>query len=155
MEEKEKKKEKKGLSLISSIFPTITLSFILIRALEIIIIVLLFKYLPFSFYAKVPIISFLFAVYILIKTKDFRSARKTFLSFTITIYILGTLNIYLGGLGTAGFVLSVLLFAGFRLWRQRKLYLRGLRTIETSLFGKALDKENFKDGERPVLKTRS
>lgn len=42
-------------------------------------------------------------------------------------------------------------FLVYRVWRGRVLFVRSMRFVEEKLFGKSLDKSNFKKGEKPSV----
>ena len=51
---------------------------------------------------------------------------------------------FFGKFGIVGYFLVCFSIAGMQLWRGRKLFMQGMRDIETQIFGKPLDKENWR-----------
>lgn len=54
-------------------------------------------------------------------------------------------------LGWLGVILVLLAFLVYKLWRGWSLFMRSTRHIEKILFGKPLDKSEFKEGEKPSI----
>lgn len=52
-------------------------------------------------------------------------------------------------LGWLGVILVLLAFLVYKFVKGRLLFMRGMRRVETILFGKPLDKKNWKQGEKP------
>jgi len=46
--------------------------------------------------------------------------------------------------GAIGIIVLILLLSGYRLYRARSLYMEGLRDIETRIWGKPLDKKEWR-----------
>ena len=42
-------------------------------------------------------------------------------------------------------------FLIYKVWRGRELFMRSMRFVEEKLFGRSLDKDNFKEGEKPSI----
>lgn len=122
--------------------PNILMSFIIIG------IIILFK--P-NFIGLLGIIS----IVILVQQLKNKSKLKTIIYslihswFYITI-IYGMYHV-LGGYGLIGYTVSILILALWRMYANRIILMDGMRRIETMLFGKPLDKENWKDGEKPKI----
>lgn len=53
--------------------------------------------------------------------------------------------------GLAGLILSVLALAGWLIYKQRKSIKKAIKFFECQIFGKALDKENWQDGDKPRM----
>lgn len=52
------------------------------------------------------------------------------------------------------FIGFVFVYAGWRIWKQRESFLSALRTFETMIWGKPLDKEYWNPGEWKSRKKR-
>lgn len=64
---------------------------------------------------------------------------------TITIFVI--LIKYLGGFGVIGLFLIVILMVLFKLIKNKKQYFEALKTIETMIWQKPLDKDQWNKGE--------
>ena len=51
------------------------------------------------------------------------------------------------GYGVIGFLVFILAIAGYKMYLMREMLKGGMRNIETSIFGKPLDKESWEKGE--------
>lgn len=72
----------------------------------------------------------------------------------VIIYIVLLLIIVevLGPKGFIGVITGVILYLSYRLYIGRKDIMMGVRHIEIMIFGKPLDKEYWKKGEKPIWK---
>jgi hypothetical protein len=139
-------------NLIKQIFPQMTGKFILIRVLEIVIFIALLRKLPMAYPLKVLTISMIFGLYTLINSKlNWARALKSSLYIALVLFLIKYMLDFLGKWGTAGVILGMTILASWRLIKQRKMFMRGLRVIETEMFGKPLDRENWK-GKKPKLR---
>jgi len=84
-----------------------------------------------------------------IKNKELKTFK--FIKLCITTYISILLIVsaikWLGAYGIIGFVLIVIFFGAYKIYKQRKFFMEGMREIETMIFGKSLDKKNWDKGE--------
>jgi len=62
----------------------------------------------------------------------------------IIAFMIYTFRLF-GGYGWLGFIVAVIIILLVRGWKYRKVYTDTLKEMETSAFGKSLDKENWKD----------
>jgi hypothetical protein len=56
------------------------------------------------------------------------------------------------GYGLAGFVLLILIIVMIGLWKARQSFMTNLRGLETVMYGKPLDKELWKKGEKVKMR---
>jgi hypothetical protein len=68
---------------------------------------------------------------------------KIYISLLVIIYTIS----WLGAKGLVGFFIVIILISAYRIIKGNKLYMQGMREIETMIFGKSLDKENWDKGE--------
>ncbi len=67
----------------------------------------------------------------------------------------GALYLYIhffGKFGIWGYFIVCFSIAGIQLWRGRKLFMQGMRDIETQIFGKTLDKKNWRKKDKMLFK---
>lgn len=80
--------------------------------------------------------------------KDFKAFYKSLLFSAFFVGLFFVLGTFFGSVSV------LVLFLGFVLWRiirGRFVFMNSMRKIETILFGKSLDKENFKTGKKPSI----
>lgn len=80
----------------------------------------------------------------------FPFASALFASFRIAVFVLLLVWLF-HGLGVFGLVLGSALVAGYIIARRWRMYMFGVRQIETVLYGKPLDKENWVNEKPPSL----
>lgn len=76
-----------------------------------------------------------------------RSSKKSIMNIIKSGLYAGALYLFIGFFGKFGVVRYFIIcfsIAGIQLWRGRKLFMQGIRDIETQIFGKTLDKENWR-----------
>lgn len=77
--------------------------------------------------------------------------KKPRLRSLIKLFIVGSiiywLAVYTGAYGFLGVVAFVLIVAAYKIFIQKSEYMMALRTIESKIFGKPLDRKNWEPGE--------
>lgn len=110
---------------------------------------LLILYITYIFVAKKGVVSIIlwsFFVIILIDVLPLLVEHgKRYIKTLVTISILFSLIYYLGQYGFIGGLLIVLLIVVYKLITGRKQYMASIRHIETKIWGKPLDKKEWKD----------
>ena len=90
-------------------------------------------------------------IYLISSAKNKELKTFKFIKFCITTYISVLIIVlgirWLGAYGIIGFVLIVVFFGAYKIIKQRKFFMEGMREIETMIFGKSLDKKNWIKGE--------
>lgn len=89
-------------------------------------------------------------VYRVIRKKEAWSIGKfikTILKTSATMLLILYLIRWLGAYGIIGFILIIFILAGWRIIRNKKMYMDGLRNIESMIWGKPLDKKEWKKDE--------
>ena len=66
---------------------------------------------------------------------------KAAIVLSIILYVMQLLGAY----GVIGFIISIVLLVVYKLYKGKDMYLSGMRNIEEKIWGKPLDKENWKD----------
>lgn len=117
------------------------------------VIVLVFRPSMYWFIALLCSVVLLQAAYSRIKNKapfkPFKVGKKL-LQACVFGFLIYYLSHFFGAYGLAGYVVFVLLLSGFVIWRRRDIYLQAIRTIETRLFGKPLDRSSW-NGQKPIV----
>lgn len=73
-----------------------------------------------------------------------------FLSILLLIYLWERFKIY----GVLIYTIFLLTWALWKVWSNKEIILTNMRLLEAGLFGKPLDKENWKKGELSKVKTK-
>jgi len=95
------------------------------------------------------VLSFTYLLIKSIREKKKPLIKQYFVS-AITITIFFTIAYYLGGYGVVGMVMLILGVVLYKLFVRRSQMMKGMREVETMMFGKSLDKNNWVD-EKPRL----
>jgi len=102
------------------------------------------------------IIIYMLTVYCASTIKDILKFKKWiigFIKYVIFIVILYTIAYISLGYGTIGFTLYILALSLFKIFgtkQSRNNYMSGMRNIESMLFGKSLDKNNWVDNKPKI-----
>ena len=81
------------------------------------------------------------------KFKQIWGKSKHYLILGIQLWIVITLYQHFGGKGILYFALAIALILLVRGWKYRKLFIYNLEKIETTIWGKPLNKDNWEKGE--------
>lgn len=115
-------------------------------------IFLLFTFFEFSLVKLFFIVTVAYLVKALI-LRDY--SIKNLLKGLLFAYTVIALFVFIPGrYGFLGVVLLLLGLAGFRIWKGWSIMLSSMRMVETRLFGKALDRAEWVDGEKPGFKKK-
>lgn len=102
-------------------------------------------------------ISFFFYLFIIIRQKkkfSFPDMLIQLAKTTVTVTIIVYLFRWFGGFGMIGVFIAIVLLALFRLWKKRSMYIESLQHMEKMIFGKSLEKDNWKKGEMKNRKVK-
>jgi hypothetical protein len=77
------------------------------------------------------------------KAFNFQELLKTFKLLLVVITFYYIIKI-LGNYGWLGLIITIMGFAAYKIIRGRKLYMEGVRDIEKRVWGKSLDKNNWR-----------
>jgi len=99
--------------------------------------------------AKKGVMTVCFIMFFMMLFKDswsviVKNSKKYLIGFA-TIYIMVSLMMYSLKYGIIGFILMVLILAAYKMFKGRSTMMEGMRNIETKIFGKSLDKEEWKN----------
>lgn len=96
------------------------------------------------------------AIYKYVRYKEF-NLKKFLLGMVQTIIIFGLLMAayyYLGAYSLWGIFAFFVLYSFWLLWRGRKLFMKAIRDIEYTVWGKSLDRKKWKKGEMKNTKVK-
>jgi hypothetical protein len=106
-------------------------------------------YIVYTFVAIKGMFSLLFIIVFLTMFKDFLPIlvknAKSYVKLTITILCFFLLIRFLGLYGLIGFIATILLLAGYKIYKSRQFFMETIRNLETMIFGKPLDKKKESD----------
>lgn len=90
--------------------------------------------------------------------RSIRDHKKPFIKdYIITLVVvvcLYTAGYFLGAYGIIGTVLMVLGVVVYKLLRKRSEFMKGIREVETMMFGSTLDKNNWQDNKPKLPKVK-
>lgn len=138
---------KAQLKQLKGVAPNIVIAFIVIG------IVLLTKPSYLQLFGILLGVQFLIYGYKFVRHNIKPSVRQIIISVLQLVAILTFIyfiNYYSGLTGLTAFMVICFAFAGFMLWRRWSLYIEGIRSIETQIFGKPQDRKLWKKGEKPT-----
>ena len=90
----------------------------------------------------------------MVDKKEIFGKIKQYGMLLIQLYIIITLYQYFGPKGLLYFALAIALVLLIRGWKFRKLYIYNLEKMETVIWGKPLDRKNWKKGELKNTKVK-
>jgi hypothetical protein len=91
-----------------------------------------------------------FVKYIVLKQKFNYFFLKGLVTITLLVSLIWFLPKYIGW---TWFLVLILAYVVYRVWRGRDLLVDAMRQIEVILFGKSLDKNNWENGDTPSFKS--
>ena len=101
-------------------------------------------YIIYSLLSKSGIFSLILTILFVSMAKDFwpvlKDNAKKYVKSMVIISSIILISMYFMKWGVIGFLIVVLLLAGWKLWRGREMYVDGMRNIETQIWGEPLDK---------------
>jgi hypothetical protein len=112
-------------------------------------ILLLIKFFSINYFQMWLVIVF-FSSFRLILFKEY-GILKHLKVWVVTGLLIFIVWIFASRFGILGVLFLLLGFLFYRLWTGRRLFMESTRYIEKTLFGKPLDKKEFKKGEKPSL----
>lgn len=116
------------------------------------IIFLVIYYILYTFLAKKSIFSMVFLLLFMLMFKDFWQIllknAKNYTKILTTVLILLLIIKFLGLYGIIGFILIILLIAGYRIYKSWQIFTGAMQTIETMIWGKPLKKGFNKENEQ-------
>lgn len=88
------------------------------------------------------------------KLKGFWLELKGLISIFLSIAFIILMWQWFGGWGILGALIAIILILLIRGYKHRWIYLQQVREMETVMFGKSLDKGNWKKGELKEIKLK-